>query len=236
MTFSLKRVNAIIMKDYRDLLKNSYVIFTIALPIFYALLLNRIGDEDATFNLLPINLALVITGAFIQAAIVAEEKEKNTLRGLLLSPASTLEILIGKSVLSAIVTILVILICAKLSDFEIVSLSIFALIIFLNLITYLAVGTMLGLLSRTVMETSIIGMPFLMVFGMISMFKPLFNNEIILKAIEYLPGEQFTAAWVTITEGGQFGDIIRELIILTLWAVVAVVITFITYGKRRFDK
>ncbi|NDI35323.1 ABC transporter permease [Chengkuizengella sediminis] len=236
MTFSLKRVYAIFTKDYKDLLKNSYVLFTIALPIFYALLLNRIGDENATFNLLPINLALVITGAFIQAAIVAEEKEKNTLRGLLLSPASTLEILIGKSVLSAVVTVLVILICVKLGGFVIVSLSLFALMIFLNLIIYLAVGTMLGLLSRTVMETSIIGMPFMLVFGMISMFKPLFKNEMLLNAIEYLPGEQFAAAWMTISEGGQFGDITGELVVLTLWAIVAVVVTFITYGKRRFDK
>ncbi|NBI29997.1 ABC transporter permease [Chengkuizengella marina] len=236
MTFSLKRVYAIFTKDYKDLLKNSYVLFGIALPILYAMMVNRIGDQDPYFNFLPINLALVVTGAFIQAAIVAEEKEKNTLRGLLLSPASTLEILIGKSVLSAVVTTLVILICIKLSGFVIVSLSLFALMIFLNLITYLAVGTMLGLLSRTVMETSIIGMPFMIVFGMMSNFKPLFNNEILLKGIDYLPSEQFTFAWIKIGEGGQFGDIIGELIVLTIWAVAAVVITIITYGKRRFDK
>ncbi|MDP5275398.1 ABC transporter permease [Chengkuizengella axinellae] len=235
MTFSLKRVNAIFMKDYKDLLKNSYVLFTIALPIFYSMLLSKISDDDPTMTLFPINLALIITGAFIQAAIVAEEKEKNTLRGLLLSPASTLEILVGKSALTAVVTLIVILVSVKISGLEMLSIPFSALLIALSLIFYLALGTMLGLLSRTVMETSIIGMPFLLLFGMMSMFKPMFENELILNAIGYLPNEQFAVAWVTLSESGQIGDIVGELIVLTLWALAAVVITVITYGKRRFD-
>lgn len=121
MTFSFKRVNAIFIKDWKDLQRNSYIIFTLAIPLVFAAMLSRMGEESAALNTYPINLALVIAGAFIQAAMVAEEKEKNTLRGLLLSPASTAEIFVGKSALSAVMTILVIIGSIFLSDYKVPS-------------------------------------------------------------------------------------------------------------------
>src|SRR5690606_27469682 len=130
-------------------------------------------------------LALVISGCFVQAAMVAEEKEKNTLRGLLLSPASTTEILIGKSLLTAVVTIVIIIGSIFLSEFNVQSISLFSLLILLNLVTFISIGTILGLVSRTVMETSIIGMPVMIIFGMGSMFKTMIENEMLLKALHY---------------------------------------------------
>lgn len=172
MIFSFKRVNAIFIKDWKDLQRNSYILFTLAIPLVFAAMLGRMNAATDVLSTYPINLALIIAGAFIQAAMVAEEKEKNTLRGLLLSPASTLEILIGKSALSGLMTILVIIGSIIFSGYTVPSLPLFSLSTLLGLVFYLATGTILGLLSRTVMETSIIGMPVLIIFGMSSMFKP----------------------------------------------------------------
>ena len=41
MTFSLKRVQAIFLKDWKDLLKNSYILFTMAIPLAFAAWLGR---------------------------------------------------------------------------------------------------------------------------------------------------------------------------------------------------
>ena len=51
--------------------------------------------------------------------MIAEEKEKNTLRGLLLSPLNTFEIFIGKSLLSFLLTVLMIVIVTLISQFEV---------------------------------------------------------------------------------------------------------------------
>ena len=167
--------------------------------------------------------------------MVAEEKEKNTLRGLLLSPASTLEILVGKSSLSAVMTIVVIIGSIFLSGYEVPSILFFSISLLLGLIFYLAIGTILGLLSRTVMETSIIGMPVLILFGMSSMFKLMVENETLLKIIDYLPSEQLSAIWFDLSNGEGFSEIIENMLVLLLWAAVSIVITVIIYKKRRVD-
>ncbi|MED4461312.1 ABC transporter permease [Metabacillus fastidiosus] len=232
MQFSIKRVNAILMKDWKDLLKNSYIIFTLALPLIFAAWIGRIGEGNSALSGMIINLTLVIVGAFIQAAIVAEEKEKNTLRGLMLSPATTAEILIGKSALSALMTIIIIIGSIFLAEFKIPSLPLFALTILIGLIIYIAIGTILGLLSRTVMETTIIGMPIMFILGMGSMFKTMIENEFILKIMSYLPNEQLDAIWTGLNNGEA---VFTNFLILLIWIVVILALTFIIYGKRRFD-
>ncbi|MED1606191.1 ABC transporter permease [Cytobacillus kochii] len=235
MIFSLKRVNAIFIKDWKDLQRNSYILFTLAIPLVFAAMLGRMNAATDVFSTYPINLALIIAGAFIQAAMVAEEKEKNTLRGLLLSPASTLEILIGKSALSGLMTILVIIGSIIFSGYTVPSLPLFSLSTLLGLVFYLATGTILGLLSRTVMETSIIGMPVLIIFGMSSMFKPMVENATLINIIELLPNEQLNQIWFGLSDGKGAAEILMNLFILFLWVAVSFILTIVIYKKRRFD-
>lgn len=235
MTFSFKRVNAIFIKDWKDLQRNSYVIFTLAIPLVFAAWLGRMGEENTVFSTYPINLSLIIAGAFIQAAMVAEEKEKNTLRGLLLSPASTAEIFVGKSTLSAVMSIVVIIGSIFLSDYKVPSPPLFIVSVLLGLVFYLATGTILGLLSRTVMETSIIGMPVLVIFGMGSMFKSMVENKTLLTIIDYLPNEQLNAIWFGLSSGEGFNGIIENLLVLLVWVAISIVITIVIYRKRRID-
>lgn len=235
MIFSLKRVNAIFIKDWKDLQRNSYILFTLAIPLVFAAMLGRMNAATDVLSTYPINLALIIAGAFIQAAMVAEEKEKNTLRGLLLSPASTLEILIGKSALSGLMTILVIIGSIIFSGYTVPSLPLFSLSTLLGLVFYLATGTILGLLSRTVMETSIIGMPVLIIFGMSSMFKPMVENATLINIIELLPNEQLNQIWFGLSDGKGAADILMNLFILFLWVAVSFILTIVIYKKRRFD-
>lgn len=235
MQFSFKRVNAIFIKDWKDLQRNFYVIFTLAIPLMLAAFIGRIGEANGDFGTLPINMSLVIAGAFIQAAMVAEEKEKNTLRGLLLSPASTAEIFVGKSMLSAVMTIVVIIGSIFLSDYKVPSSVLFTVSILLSLVFYIAIGTILGLLSRTVMETSIIGMPVLFIFGMSSMFKSMSGNETLIKIISYLPNEQLDTIWIGLSNGKELTNIFGNLLVLLGWVAVSVVITMVIYKKRRFD-
>ncbi|MEK4967360.1 ABC transporter permease [Cytobacillus sp. FSL R7-0696] len=235
MIFSFKRVNAIFIKDWKDLQRNSYILFTLAIPLVFAAMLGRMNAATDVLSTYPINLALIIAGAFIQAAMVAEEKEKNTLRGLLLSPASTLEILIGKSALSGLMTILVIIGSIIFSGYTVPSLPLFSLSTLLGLVFYLATGTILGLLSRTVMETSIIGMPVLIIFGMSSMFKPMVENATLINIIELLPNEQLNQIWFGLSDGKGAADILMNLFILFLWVAVSFMLTIVIYKKRRFD-
>ncbi|MCH1625300.1 ABC transporter permease [Fredinandcohnia quinoae] len=236
MTFSFKRIQAIFLKDWKDLYKNSYMIFTLAMPLVLAAWLGREGIDDIGLQLMPITLAIVIAGCFVQAAMVAEEKEKNTLRGLILSPASTMEILVGKSALTAMLTVVVIIGSAYFSNIKIPQIGLFSLLILLSLVIFIAIGTTLGLVSRTVMETTIVGMPVMIIFGMSSLFRTMIENEAILKVLSFLPDNQLSKAWLELNNGGGITTIGGSLLILLAWCIVTLVVTFIIYGRRRFDK
>jgi len=236
MTFSIKRVRAIITKDWKDLLKNSYVLITIFLPLAFAAMLSRTGPNDPSFLTMPINIALTMTGAFVQASIMAEEKEKNTLRVLLLSPASTLEIMAGKSFLSAFITLAVIAGSIFISGIQIPEFLFFSIMLLLSLVIFLAFGTIIGLVSRTVIETSVVGLPVLIIFTYGSMLTSMFDNPTLSTIVSYLPTESFSAAIASLGQNGGFAEIKWDLLNMLVWAIVSLIAAVFVYGKRRFDK
>mgnify|MGYP001160559934 CR=1 FL=1 len=236
MTFSVQRVSAIIVKDVKDLFKNSYMILiTILLPLGMAALLSDSDSDDASLLGMPINLALVITGAFVQATMMAEEKEKNTLRALLLSPATRMEIILGKSLLSSLITILVVIGSIFISKMHVPGLFYFTIMVVLSIVIFVSLGTIIGLISRTVMETSIVGLPVLVIFTYGSLISTTLDNPVFSTIISYLPTESFSAALIGLEQNGGFTEIKWHLLNMLLWAIGSLAIAVIVYGKRRFD-
>lgn len=97
MNMSMKRIQAIFMKDYKEFSRNYAVSAMVFMPIFLAFFFNKMGVETIQDYLIPINTTLAMVTAFVQCCLMAEEKENNTLRSLTMSPASIADILVGKS-------------------------------------------------------------------------------------------------------------------------------------------
>ncbi|SHG57330.1 ABC transporter permease [Ornithinibacillus halophilus] len=236
MSFSLKRINAIFQKDLKDLSKNMYIGSIIVLPILMAFLYS-IGDGETPILLhyLVINLALSSVTAFIQCAVIAEEKEKNTLRGLMLSPASLTEILTGKSLVSLILTVVTIALCMVITGYEPTNLPLVILAIFVASLFFLALGTLLGLLTRSIIEASVVILPFIFLFGFGSMAKPFIEEITWLKFMEYLPNSQLEEIAYGVEVGAGFSDILENLAIILVWVLVGVILTIFVYKKRELD-
>ncbi|CDQ21254.1 ABC-2 type transport system permease protein [Halobacillus karajensis] len=231
---SVKRVQAVVTKDYKDLMKNSYMLSTALMPLLFAYIFSREGAADvSSMMVLCLTLTMVIVGSFIQAAMIAEEKEKNTLRGLLLSPLNIGEIFIGKSVLSAALTVIMVAVVIMIGGFSLPDqMGIFAAALFISLIFFIAVGTILGLISRTVMETSVAGLPVMLILGMGSLFRSVVNVEWITSVFEYIPDYQLTEIAEHLSTGES---VTQNFIILSVWAVASVIVAVVIFKKRRFD-
>jgi ABC-2 type transport system permease protein len=235
MTFSMRRFQAIVNKEWKDAIKNPQILLMAGLPILMAFLFSKLDNSAATTST-PILMALVMTGAFIQAMMVAEEKEKNTLRVLMLSPAKTSEILLGKSILTSIITLLVIVVVIAIADIKLTNIPLISLLTLLQLVMFIALGTIIGLLSRSVQESSFVGLPVLFIFLFGPMFGPLLENELLLKLVHLLPTDHFSVAFIKLVEGGSFADVSSSLINIAIWMVASLVLAVIVYSKRRFDK
>lgn len=235
MTFSWKRVNAIFQKDFKDFSKNMAVSIVIFLPIILAAIYGRMGLDSIQAHFININMTFAMVGTYVQCCLIAEEKEKNTLRGLMLSPASTLEILGGKSLLSFVLTIVIAFFCAYLSEYKPANISIVALAIIVSAIFYIGMGTLLGLIAKSVMESSVIVLPVIGIFTMGSFVTVWAEKYPILKVMEYMPNVQLIDLATRIEEGAGFVDVLSNLGIISIWAVVVFALAAVVYKKRMVD-
>lgn len=235
MTFSWKRINAIFQKDFKDFSRNLAVSIVIFLPLFIAAIYGRMGLDSIQAHFLSINMTFAMVGTYVQCCLIAEEKEKNTLRGLMLSPASTLEILGGKSLLSFVLTIVIIFFSAFLSEYNPPNITLVALAIIISAVFYIAVGTLLGLIAKSVMESSVLVLPVIGIFSLGSFVTVWAEKYPILKLAEYMPNVQLIELATLVEEGAKFSDVLSNLGIISVWAVLFIVLTVIVYRKRMVD-
>lgn len=241
MTFSMKRLQAIINKEWKDSIRNPQILLMMGMPIMFAFLFSKMGSDGTKGNDMmilsfPILLALSMTGAFVLAMMVAEEKEKHTLRVLMLSPASTTEILMGKSFLTFVLTLIAVIASVAVSEVPEVNWGIPSLLILVSLVMFIALGLIIGLMSRTVQESSIIGLPVLIVFVMGPMFAPMLGNEWIMSIVNYLPTQKFIDVMGSVSQGAAVSEMTQDLLICAGWAVISVVAAAAVYSRKRFDR
>lgn len=235
MSFSIGRVYAIFSKDVKDLSKNMFVLSTAVMPFLFAVLFGRGEEVPVEIFLLVINLTFATVTAFVQGALIAEEKEKNTLRGLMMSPASTAEIIVGKSLVTGVLSIVTIFICMELMGYSPAEpLPLYGAML-LALIFFLMLGTMLGLLARTLIEASVIILPVIFIFGMGSIFTEFFTEYEFLSVLEYLPNFQLEILAQELAAGAGWAEAAGSYLIIAAWGAAACLLTVIIYRKRSFN-
>lgn len=235
MTFSMRRFSAIFRKELQDIKANASVLVMAVTPIILAFVYGQMDAPKEEISTLPTVMALVMIGSFVQAALIAEEKEKHTLRVLMLSPASSLEVLLGKSVLTGLITFAICFI-----DFAILGVvkgNIALIVVFLivSIVFFLMLGTAIGLIAKTTASTSVVGMPILFGFLLPPFLGGLIKNEFVTKAIEFLPTKHLVDAMPELMDGKGFSTVSGDLINIIIWCVLSIILCIVVYQKKQMD-
>ncbi|MCK2157704.1 ABC transporter permease [Exiguobacterium sp. 17-1] len=232
MIFSINRAMAIFQKDVKDVSKNVFVGTTLLVPILMAIVYKNIGEVTLEIHYTVINLTFSSVAAFVQCTLIAEEKEKNTLRSLMLSPATTLEILGGKSVLTALITLLTIIISAVITGYTPSHLFIIVIALLISCLFYLALGTLLGLMTSSVMEASVAVLPVMFLFGFGTLLQQVSDKYPVLSVVDYLPNLQLLELAKKVEDGASFSSLSINLIIILIAGVLFSALVFMIYKKR----
>lgn len=238
MTISIKRINAIVQKELKDSFKNWQVLLMALVPIMFAFVFSQMQapeEEALIFVLMPLLMALTMTCAFVQSMIIAEEKEKHTLRVLMLSPATSFEVLIGKSILSFLLSLATVLACFVLSGQSIPYPVVFIPITVICIIFFIAIGTVIGLFAKTMSETSLTGLPVMFLFMMGPTFTPLFDIDWVTTINSYLITQNYADVMLGLASGEDVQQMIPELLNIIIWTVLAVGVSLFLYQRKRFD-
>ncbi|MDW5470114.1 ABC transporter permease [Staphylococcus equorum] len=233
---NITRLSALLEKDFKESIRNPSIIFMplmiILISIFYSIIPTTNVSQSAptVMQFIIINMAFVFVATSPLITMISEENEKGTLKGLVESPASNIEILLSKVIITFIITIITTIISLMIVnsnvnfDFQ-TYLGLAVMLCF-----YLVLGLVFGLLSNTVgTATTLMMVPFIL-FGM----TPIFNT---------LEGVIKLGFFDKVLEILPFGLILEletnhaslNLLYLVIWFILIIVSLFITY-KYKFRK
>lgn len=229
---NVQRIFAIFEKDLKDFMKNTMLVFMPVIPIILALLYSRMGGDEE-MPLFMIYLVVGITFSSVSTACImmmmAEENEKKTLRGLIMSPATFLDIIVGKSLVTLLLTLITLVASLLIMGME-PFLNIRAFIgLILLFLFFLFLGIGIGLFVKSVGVTTAYLMPIMFLFGFTPMiyFLGLSEDSIAIKIAEYFPIPQLmvmhdTNSWL-------------PLAIVALWVIGAALFMYICFKRTRKD-
>lgn len=242
MKLRMHTLAVLIKKDFKLIFTNKNMLIMIVLPIGFAVLYQTIfGDVKeqgmpSGFVLTLCELlnlsAVPLTGL---AMMVAEEKEKNTLRVLMLNDVSAIEYIMGKIIavlcLMEVITVAIFFITGT----AFAHLPIFLLITTLTSVSMLLFGSVVGLLSKDQMSTSTLSTPLMILFLIPPMFQNM--NDILNKVASIVP----TTRMLDIINDAMNGESIinaahmLDFAVILIWIILGILAFAMIYRRKGFD-
>lgn len=242
MEITMRKISALLQKEIKLFPKNKNVLLISILPVVFSVIYGQIFGENANdlggnvaIMFLCATMNMVLVAAFVMAMLIAEEKEKNTLRTLMLSGITPIEFLIGKMLITIFITTISNIIIYFIFNLDVRYLGSYILLTTSNVIIMLIVGAVIGILSPNLMSTGVIGMPVLMVFFMLPLFAML--NKTIEMIARFAPGYALKLLLEPALSGKALGsNALMNILVILGWIILSILAFIFTYHKVGLDK
>ena len=248
MNAAMRKTGALLAKDFADLLKNPTLLVVCLLPIaFMALYSFMIGDAAGGSDLTAEQQAAVdpVIGQFMLGSSlcmtvgmvctmtvlygIAEEKEKRTLRTLMLANVGASQVVASKAVVALVASAAVNAVCFFVAGGEPGMLGAYLALGIVGSLPVILFSLVLGLACRDQMTAGVYSVPVLLV-ALVPMFG--MANETIEKVSHWLPtGGVYDLIGLAV--GGRLfsSDALAPLAVTAAWAAVGAVV-FAALFKR----
>lgn len=238
MTFSIRRVNALLKKEIKDLSKNINVLFMCVLPLMFCFMYSKLFGDSEEGKLYILNLCLtmncILVSGFSTSMLIAEEKEKNTLRTLMLASVSPLEFLVGKAIVILLLSLGTNILMFFIMGMGISYLGWFILVTTLVVISMTEFGAVVGIIAENQMSTGTIGMPLFMVFLLIPMFTRV--NDVFKRIAEVLPNYNMEVLLNRIFTNESINmSFAYNIAVILAWIIIGAAVFAWTYSKKKLD-
>lgn len=230
-----QNVAAIFRKQILDTLKNMQILILFFIyPLVTFVMLNALGEQAGMKSFFVATFAAmhgVFTPIVCTAAVLSEEKEKNTLRMLILSGVKPAEYLfsIGFYVILAVV----ITGCSFLfmGGYDGAEGSCFLILLFAGALVSVLLGTCIGIMAPNAAAANAMAVPVSMVFAFLPMLA--FFNPAIEKIARYTYSYQISSAIQKI--GGQDLGLSMPLLTAGIYLAVFILAFSLLFHKKKWE-
>ncbi|MGI6118323.1 MAG: ABC transporter permease [Bilifractor sp.] len=229
---SVQRIRAIFHKQVKDTLKNKSVLIQFLMfPI-----ITIVMQSSISLNGMPENFFVNLFGTMYAgmaplvavAGIIAEEKEKNTLRVLRMANVSAGEYLIGIGFYVVALCLLGIFVIGLQGTYDRSELGLFVLFLGSGVLITALLGALIGVCSRNQMSATALSVPLMCVLSFLPMLSAF--NEKIGKVSQYIYTQQ-VYDWV----GNGMKVSGKSLVIVLVNAGAVLTLFFIGMRRRGLD-
>jgi len=232
---SMKRVSALFRKELQDLRRNTSILSMLAVPLLMTFLwsglLKMPPNQSFTIGTL---FGVIMAGVYSPAMMFAEEKEKHTLRVLMLSPATPGEILVSKGLVTFLMIVLVTLLLIPISGVTVQSYPLLAVVLLLGSVFVISLGFLIGLFSPNQMATGYIGMPVYLVLLLIPMLGQ--QHRLLAVLAKFVPSNYIGDGVFKALQGQSLAGAQTELLALILSSLVTLAIFVVAYRRKEVSE
>ncbi len=190
----MRNITAIFKKQLKDTLKNKTVLIQfIMFPVLTLVMNQAVKIERMPENFFVSLFASMYIGMAPLtsiAAVIAEEKEKNTLRVLLFSDVKPLEFLLGIGIYIWFFCMLGAAVICAAGSFQSRERLVFMAVMALGITVSLLIGAAIGACSRNQMAATSLTIPVMMIFAFLPMLSQF--NTTIAKIAKYAYSQQIS--------------------------------------------
>lgn len=241
MSISMRKLTTLSKKDIIDFFKNPVLYVSILLPVVFVVFYKLIKLPNMNNEIKPIFLINMGTlmncsmcGILIASTSIAEEKEKFTLRTLMLSNVSGMEFLISKVIAGFLLTVFGNILIFFLAGVSVGSLPGYLFAVILGSVSINIISAVLGLISRDQMSCGVMQIPVMLLLILPPIFGEL--NPVLGNIARVTPLNAMMSIYFNYADGSFFsGKTLMHLLVLLAWIAAAALIFILVYRKKGLD-
>lgn len=230
----MRNIRAVFFKQIIDTVKNITVLIQfLMLPILTIIMENAVKIEnmpDHFFVKLFASMFIGMAPLMCMSAVISEEKEKNTLRALMMSNVSPAQYLVGVGAYVFIMCTGGTAVFAILGEYSGGGLAVFLFAMVSGILISELIGAAIGIFGKNQTAAISVSVPVMMIFAFLPMIS-LFN-----KNVEEIAKVTYSQQISRLINGmGVSGITAENIIVIALNFVVSIALFFIAYKKKGLE-
>lgn len=237
---NMRIVKTLIKKDFKNCIANKSVLLSLAIPIGFCVLYNYIFQEMLETSspfVLQLCAILAISGVpiTILPVMIAEEKEKYTLRSLMLAQVGGMEFLAGKVTVCMGLTLCDAILVYLLAGVQTKYFGVYVVLILISSLGLTFLGAVMGLVAKDQTSAGTMGTPLLIAV----MVPPIFSElgGMLEKIAVIMPTTSFQTILFSVMDGNSVFERanLTAAAVCIVWIVAGFAVFHVFYKRRGID-
>ncbi len=230
----MRNISVIFLKQLKDTLKNKAVLIQFVMfPLMAVIMENAVEIDNMPEKFFVKLFSVMFVGMApltCISSIISEEKEKNTLRALMMSNVKPFEYLCGIGSYVWLMCMAGTTVFAMCGEFSGKSLGIFLLIMAVGVMLSELIGAVVGIFSKNQMSATSVTVPVMMIFSFLPMLS-MFNEK-----IEKIANLTYTQQLSNVINGlGSSSVTVENILVPIVNFVFAAVLFAFAFKKRGME-